>query len=355
METELHDLLANLRQEGSLDSQGQFSLDFLSARHKLARFALSDPSQSLLCLVQSGVVGGATRVELRQKRKLFRSSYQLTHDGTPLSEVEPDRLARVLMHPLESSEPHLRRFSMGFNAVAETGRSLEVLSGRSPEGLRFRIENGRLLADTQPMDNLQPLTRIDLGPGALARLDVSRLAFAGIPITLNGNLVNRPYFGRSQSADFRPGYWDLGACPAPPGRAEWYLVAPQAAPGLLAVPRRSRCRLRRYQVLEGLLGEPPAEPGDPPLHLTPWTAQGEPLLACHAILTLTGKSHSELHWVRHGVVISTERNVLERNGLIAVVSAQDLNLDVSGFEVVHDELYRRVLALLKQGCLWMYE
>lgn len=347
-------MLTQIRQEGQRDSSGVFTIDFLSARHKLARFALQEPSQSLLCLVQSAIVGGATQVELRRKRHLFRSSFQLTHDGLPLSEAEPEHLAQVLMFPLEPAEPHLRRFSMGFNAVAETGRSLEVLSGRAPEGLHFELVGGELKAGRRPIESQQPITRIDVGPGALAGLDPSRLAYAGIPITLNARLVNRPYFGRTQAADFRPGHWDLGPVPAPPGRAEWYLVALQAAPGLLSVPRRSRCKMRRYQVLESLLHGELQEPGEPPLHLTPWTSQGEPLLACHAVLTLTGKSHSELHWVRHGVVVSTERNVLERNGLVAIVSAQDLTLDVSGFEVVHDESYRKVLALLKKGCLWMY-
>ncbi len=356
METELRELLTQLQQEGTRDSSGRFTIDFLAARHKLARFALQDPSQSLLCLIQSALVGGATHVELRRKQHLFRASFQLTHDGTPLSEVDQAHLADVLMNPMARTESFLRRFSMGFNAVAETGRSLEVLSGRAPEGLHLRFAGGELELAKRPVESLQPVTRVNLGPGALAGLDTARLAYAGVPVTLNAKLVNRPYFGRPQSADFRPGYWDLGPVPAPPGRAEWYLVAPTAAPGLLAVPRKTRCKLRRYQLIENLLADEPGEPlAEPPLHLTPWTAEGAPLLSCHALLTMTGKSHSELHWVRHGVVISTERNVLERNGLMAVVSAQDLGLDVSGFEVVHDERYRRVLALLKKGCLWMYQ
>lgn len=353
VEVELQELLTQIRQEGTRESSGRFTIDFLSARHKLARFALQDPSQSLLCLIQSAIVGGATHVELRRKRHLFRTSFQVTHDGTPLSEME--RLAHVLMHPLEAAEPHVRRFSMGFNAVAETGRSLEVLSGRAPEGLHFRLEAGELQIDRHPLENLQPVTRIDIGPGVLTSLDTTRLAYAGVPVTLNAKLLNRPYFGRPQGADFRPGHWDLGPIPWPIGQAEWYLFAPQAAPGLLSVPRKTKCKLRRYQMVGSLLADELDVPvPEPPLHLTPWTCQGDPLLSCHAMLTLTSKSHSELHWVRHGVVISTERNVLERNGLVAIASAQELALDVSGFEVVHDENYRKVLALLKKGCLWMY-
>lgn len=355
IEHELQEMLSRLREEGVRDSSGRFTIDFLSARHKLARFALQDPSQSLLCFIQSAIVGGATHVDLRRKQHLFRTSFQMTHDGAPLSEADPALLAQVLMHPLDRVEPALRRFSMGFNAVAETGRAVEVLSGRAPEGVHLRLEGGELKAGRRKLENQQPLTRLDLGPGAMASLDADRLAYAGVPVTLNARLLNRPYFGRSQAADFRPGHWDLGPTPAPPGRAEWYLVAPQAVPGLLSVPRKSRCKLRRYQMIDSLLTDELGEPCEPPLHLIPWTAQGEPLLSCHAMLTLTTKSHSELHWVRHGVVIATERNVLERNGLVAVVSAQDLGLDVSGFEVVHDERYRRVLALLKQGCLWMYQ
>lgn len=66
-------------------------------------------------------------------------------------------------------------------------------------------------------------------------------------------------------------------------------------------------------------------------------------------------SWSQVTWVNHGVVISQERNTLERPGVsvVACVEALGLETDLSGFSVVNDQAYFRFVTRLKKDVLWM--
>ncbi len=80
-----------------------------------------------------------------------------------------------------------------------------------------------------------------------------------------------------------------------------------------------------------------------------------PCLWVAAIAGKTRTSWSEVTWVHRGVVIKTERNTLERPGVLVVASVDALGLktDLSGFSVVHDEAYFRFVNQLKRDVLWM--
>lgn len=66
-------------------------------------------------------------------------------------------------------------------------------------------------------------------------------------------------------------------------------------------------------------------------------------------------SWSEVTWVHLGVVISQQRNTLERPGVAVVASVESLGLetDLSGFSVVTNEAYFRFINMLKRDVLWM--
>lgn len=78
-----------------------------------------------------------------------------------------------------------------------------------------------------------------------------------------------------------------------------------------------------------------------------------PELAAFARRTKT--SWSEVTWVSQGVVISTERNTLERPriAVVASVEACGLETDLSGFQVVNNSAYHRFVTALKRDVLWM--
>jgi hypothetical protein len=59
--------------------------------------------------------------------------------------------------------------------------------------------------------------------------------------------------------------------------------------------------------------------------------------------------------VRHGAIISRERNTLERPGVevVACVDATGLDTDLTGFSVRSDQAYLNFIAQLKKDVLWM--
>lgn len=74
-----------------------------------------------------------------------------------------------------------------------------------------------------------------------------------------------------------------------------------------------------------------------------------------AVVYKTKDSWSQVRWISHGVLISTERNTLERPGISVVASVQGLKLktDLSGFAVINDDMYHQFIRKLKRDILWM--
>ncbi len=96
---------------GTVDSEGAFTIDLLKARRKLGKFQFDDPSFYLLKIVQAAVSGGATRVDLRTTRE----SLSLCFDSpAPVGDLET--LLAAFANPLEAPEGPLRYLAMGFNA-----------------------------------------------------------------------------------------------------------------------------------------------------------------------------------------------------------------------------------------------
>ncbi len=57
-------LIADLGADGTVDSEGRFTLDREVARKKLQRFQLEDPHRFVLELIRSAVQRGAERIEI---------------------------------------------------------------------------------------------------------------------------------------------------------------------------------------------------------------------------------------------------------------------------------------------------
>lgn len=96
---------------GKVDSEGVFTIDLAKARRKLGKFQFNDPSFYLLKIVQAAVSGGATKVDLRTTR----SSLTLCFDSpSPIGELQT--MLSAFANPLEAPQGPLRYLAMGFNA-----------------------------------------------------------------------------------------------------------------------------------------------------------------------------------------------------------------------------------------------
>lgn len=73
----------------------------------------------------------------------------------------------------------------------------------------------------------------------------------------------------------------------------------------------------------------------------------------HAILGATNHSWSETFFVLDGVLLEGERNLLDRPGILAIVSADGLTPALSGLELVHDAAFRARLQALRPEVSWL--
>ena len=71
---DVEDLLSALREHGTIDSEGQFTVSLAEARRKLTQYHSSDKARYLLSLVSAGTASGATRIEIISSK----TSYKLT-------------------------------------------------------------------------------------------------------------------------------------------------------------------------------------------------------------------------------------------------------------------------------------
>ena len=77
------------------------------------------------------------------------------------------------------------------------------------------------------------------------------------------------------------------------------------------------------------------------------------LRPAHAILGATYNSWSETFFVLDGVLLEGERNLLDRPGVVAVISADGLTPALSGLELVHDAAFRQRLQGLRPEVSWL--
>ncbi len=72
---DLDQLLSSLREHGTIDSAGEFTLSLAEARRKLTKFRSSDKARYLLLLVSGGLAAGATRVEILTQDSSFKIAF----------------------------------------------------------------------------------------------------------------------------------------------------------------------------------------------------------------------------------------------------------------------------------------
>ncbi len=184
-------LLDTLRQAGSFDSRGSFTLDVEKARSKMARFQLTDPERYILELIAAAFAGGSPELEI----DLTPDGLELRFGGTPLGRADLENLEDYLL-VAEGTHPALRYLAVGLNALTRLQPRRVLLESPAGVALQLRGQKRQLLAGSFSRHRLV----IERGGGVLRKasysseieLTRSHVRFSRRPVRLDGRLLSQP-------------------------------------------------------------------------------------------------------------------------------------------------------------------
>ena len=300
---ELDDILS---QQSSLQSagQGHFTVDPKRQRQLLARVGLQNIAQGFLKLCQGIYRTRPLNLHFHSQANLLRIQFRPQVDlPTPLWDCGPMRLAVLTL-----SQEYRLEWSWKNRGVA------------SPEGFE----------ETEESDWRSGLAEI-----VVSRPQVSWWHRDWTPSV-------RRLLERKLVWMFFPWTWNERNAPGPPAlsqRAEAMVPADPGEPGDLPLPATSQAKIAL--VRHGIPESVPDLLADRRRGL--------------AVLGVTHNSWSETFFVLDGVLLEGERNLLDRPGIVAVISAEGLTASLSGLELVHDAAFRERLLSLRPEVAWLDE
>lgn len=204
---DVDELLRSLREHGTVDSEGQFTVSLSQARRKLKHFHSSDPARFLLLLVSSGIASGATSIKVeRAQRSLhlwcedaYLPEGELLQTLEKPQSVNPNSGAGDLVAGIQGSFTQ-RAASVQVEVLHPQKRSYSwTLLPSSEESHEVRAEGRRGMEIwvrfeprwDQRLKSLFTSLRGYAGMPPEERL-VDRFADRSlVPITLDGQMVNR--------------------------------------------------------------------------------------------------------------------------------------------------------------------
>lgn len=207
-------VLADLRGDGRIDSEGGFSMDRDKAREKMRQYQLAEPGLYVLLLVQAAVRKGAARIDFR----IDTDDLRMAFDGAPFTVGDFDGIYNA-MFQREASESSraLADLAMGLNAAMGLDpKWIDVKSGDGEHAARLVLRRGQ----PEQFGPLSPAVsgtrihvRLRFRPGMLSTFAdyvlgahptavaiMHHCAYAGIPIFINGRqatdpgLIERPLY-----------------------------------------------------------------------------------------------------------------------------------------------------------------
>ncbi len=126
--SDLASLLDELKQEGTLDSEGRFLVDLVKAEEKLEQYRLPSPHHYILALVSSATAAGAHTIRVSRSQRESAVSF----DGVAFGFAETTELFRSLLLGSAASETRLRGLATavyGARSMPMVSLSLESWSG----------------------------------------------------------------------------------------------------------------------------------------------------------------------------------------------------------------------------------
>ena len=281
-----------------LSEQGEFTIDPHRALELMGDQMLPSKNHALLLWVQSAVLLGAESVQFNIGHLGFSMAFE------PQLEVPELDLAREI---LGKGEEGLKLLSLGVRVVCR-GIGRVTLENRH-FSQSFSKDGAWLESGTGKPGLTLRVNRFRWDIGGEVRLLQKSCAWTSIPILVNGKDVRAQLWGdeRTHAQGFLDG---VGL----------------SLPGVSLAKHPARVPVEN-------LGK---------------------RLVCRAALTtnLLG-SRSRIHWVRRGVTIATEEADLGSDGVEAVVTADDLTTDLSGFTLSQGEKKEKRIAEIRAEVLHM--
>ncbi len=124
---EIDEFLERARSEGTLHSEGSFSLDVDRAKRLLDQYQFSDPNWYLLKLVQAAVACGASEINM-----VFRSDcVQVTILGNDMLLIQTKDVLEIMLQREQFQQGALKQLAIGLNAAL----------AKSPERVEWSVWN----------------------------------------------------------------------------------------------------------------------------------------------------------------------------------------------------------------------
>ena len=299
----LDQLITELEQDGTIESEGAFTLDRDKAREKMRQFQLADPLRYVLELVQAAVLKGATKICF----DIDADDMRMRFDGEPFTEADFDHVYGSLLSGSDNVKTEARReLALGLNAAMALNPSfIRVESGHGEGGAYLEMRPER---DDEygPLEVAPGETRIHVRqrfrPGLLVqffkniagklpeeRLLKERCCFAPLEIDLEGTRLD--------------GELEISASPA--------TVQVETK----AIPRGVMGLFQPLRQGEGRASELP---------------------------------ESHVHILKNGVLITTHTSEDLLPGVIAIVEGRALRKDVSQADIVRDARFEELIDSLRE-------
>jgi len=363
---DLVELLGSLEEKGRKDSSGVFTVDVRKLLPKLADYQLARPEQYVLKILQAAVTSGATRVEVR----CYGHFVEVDFDGSGLARPELESLFGYVFEDQPKSR-HIRHLAIGVtSALAHQARWVQVESRGVKRcwsmlelDSRTKVRRSRLK---------RGLTRVTLARSVettithwwefLSRKDIYQMLTGGeqamlpeqiallqgcrhcpVRLRVNGKRMDRPSFG------------------PPPMQGTGRLLQ------LIGVNTEDVYHPEHLVAERHLFAGQPAAFRWPPgtyayrfdRQDTGRHAAGLPAgVTCPALLGIRFSLGwpSVFHYYHAGVLVESLRVETPVPGLVAIVSADDLEVDLSQFGLRDTErLRQRNRWLLTEGLQLAHE
>ncbi len=322
------DCIDEFSTEGAFHSSGTFTLSAAEAKAKLSRFQLQ-PGMFLAKWVQAGVALGSQRIRID-----LASHLRVTFVGSGSSGLRIDALMASLEDPLKLA-PSTPEASLLFGILgsqSERTRPL-TLQLKDPEGgVLIEILGEEARGRSVPLTGTDWSIQITLSdPHDLeVTLGVlrSRCSYSPIPIEFNGQALQSPWLQPAWG-----GYRLAEGFFSGDGPVRLNLPKPETRP--------CWCTFHQGQYRERSSSEPQA-------FLVSYPDEGEQDgWNAHLSISAQLQGRARVLWVKHGVIVEEEQIDLGTPGVVAIVSADFLETDLSQIQLLRNEVYQARVALLR--------
>jgi hypothetical protein len=349
--------IARLRQEGRIDSEGQFSIDRENALRRFGELALPEKSLYILKLVQWAVASGATWINF----DIGSNRVCCSHDGSSMGPERFNALLGFATPATNRAERHLQVACACILSLSPSDLVLESQKCRisTRDGLgefsgtdsRLTIVGAKVERFSRVARTARSLIHLDIGENTLAdlwsfigRSEVALLRTycegGSVPIWINGFCVNRPDLGIENHAvrtEFTSLEWkDYDT------RHHFFLLNSEPQPFSVPAPKQGWGRTSSFFTLETAENSfIDVSRGLDAIPQVPLRWKGLPMLSCSVSLRLTIEqmvvTENLVHYFYDGVRVESEAGpCLQQKVIRTFVACPELKLDLSGLRVQRD-------------------